>query len=226
MAAGDAPPRPLRLVVAWLASAVALLLAAGIVPGAEVRGFGGAVLVAALVAIVNAVIPPVLAALRLPFTAGLGFLLVLAADAAVLLIAADAPPQHLYVDGFGLALLVSLLAAAVSMAAGAIAGIDDDATTPTRRQARRAAHRAADRHRRPGLVFLEIDGLGLPILRRAIRDGTTPVMARWLEEGTHALASGRPTSPRRPAPARRGSCSATTTTSRRSAGSTRRAARS
>ncbi len=182
-------PHPVRLVVAWLISAAALLVAAGIVPGAEVRGFGGAVLVAALVAIVNAVIPPVLAALRLPFTAGLGFLLVLAADAAALLIAADALPQHLYVDGFGSALLVSLLAAAVSTAAGAIAGIDDDATY-TYRVARRVARRtgrptATDA---PGVVFLEIDGLGLPILRRAVRDGTTPVMARWLEEGTHALA--------------------------------------
>ena len=77
--------RPLRLVAAWLASALGLLLAAGIVPGAEVRGFAGAVLVAAIVAVLNALLPPVIAALRLPFTVGVGFLLVLALDAAMLL---------------------------------------------------------------------------------------------------------------------------------------------
>ena len=34
---------------------------------------------------------------------------------------------------------------------------------------------------------MEIDGLALPVLRRAIRDGNTPNMARWLADGTHAL---------------------------------------
>src|SRR4051794_13145251 len=91
---------PLRLVVAWLVSAVALLLAAWVVPGADIRDFGGAVVVAAIVAILNAVLPPVIAALRLPYTVAVGFLLVLAADAAILLVAADVAPGELHVDGF------------------------------------------------------------------------------------------------------------------------------
>ena len=32
----------------------------------------------------------------------------------------------------------------------------------------------------PGIVFLEIDGLALPVLQRAMRDGNAPTMARWL----------------------------------------------
>ncbi len=40
----------------------------------------------------------------------------------------------------------------------------------------------------PGIIFLEIDGLALPVLRRAMRDGNAPEMARWLQEGTHRLA--------------------------------------
>ena len=40
----------------------------------------------------------------------------------------------------------------------------------------------------PGIVFLEIDGLALPVLRRAMRDGNAPNMARWVAEGTHSLA--------------------------------------
>ena len=39
----------------------------------------------------------------------------------------------------------------------------------------------------PGIVFLEIDGLALPVLRRAMRDGNAPTMARWLADGTHRL---------------------------------------
>ncbi len=32
----------------------------------------------------------------------------------------------------------------------------------------------------PGIIFLEIDGLALPVLQRAMRDGNVPQMARWL----------------------------------------------
>ena len=39
----------------------------------------------------------------------------------------------------------------------------------------------------PGIIYLEIDGLALPVLRRAMRDGNASNMARWLAEGTHGL---------------------------------------
>ena len=38
----------------------------------------------------------------------------------------------------------------------------------------------------PGIIYLEIDGLALPVLRRAMRDGNAPNMARWARE-THGL---------------------------------------
>ena len=54
-----------------------------------------------------------------------------------------------------------------------------------RRVARRQGR--ADTTDVPGIVFLEIDGLALPILRRAMRDGNAPVMARWMEENDYRL---------------------------------------
>jgi uncharacterized membrane protein YvlD (DUF360 family) len=179
---------PIRLAVAWLASAAALLLAAGIVPGAEVRGFGGAVVVAAIVGLLNAVLPPVIAALRLPYTVAIGFLLVLALDAAILLLAEHIAPDELHVEGFGDALAVALIASAASTALGTVLGIDDD-DGYTLRVARRVARRIGRpvETDEPAILFLEIDGLALPVLRRAIRDGTTPNMARWMAAGTHGL---------------------------------------
>jgi uncharacterized membrane protein YvlD (DUF360 family) len=180
--------RPFRLLVAWLISALGLLVAAGIVPGAEVRNFGAAVVVAAIVAVLNALLPPIIAALRLPFTVGLGFLLILILDAAILLFVADLVSDDLHVDDFWAALGVSLIAAALSMALGVVAGIDDDegySLRVARRVARRVGKPVATD--RPGILFLEIDGLGLPILRRAIRDGTTPYMASWLADDSHRL---------------------------------------
>ena len=40
----------------------------------------------------------------------------------------------------------------------------------------------------PGIVFLEIDGLALPVLRDAMRDGNAPNMARWVAEDGYRLA--------------------------------------
>src|SRR5205085_6428848 len=40
----------------------------------------------------------------------------------------------------------------------------------------------------PGIVFLEIDGLALPVLQRAMRSGSAPTMAGWLQDGSHRLA--------------------------------------
>jgi uncharacterized membrane protein YvlD (DUF360 family) len=179
---------PVRLVAAWAASALALLVATGLVGGAEIRGFGGAVVVAAIVAVLNAILPPLIAALRLPLTVAIGFLLVLGLDAAMLLIAADVAPDQLHVDGFGSALAVALIASALSTAIGAVAGIDDD-DGYTLRVARRVGRRTGSSVSgdAAGIVFLEIDGLALPVLCRAIRNGHVPNMASWVSDGGHRL---------------------------------------
>ena len=185
--------RPLRLLVVWLIDALALLLAAGIVPGAHIRGFLGAVIVSAIVAVLNALLPPIVAALRLPFTVVLGFLLILALDAAILMLAADAVPEELAIDGFASALGVALIAAAVSTAAGAVAGIDDDESY-TLRVARRVGRRTGTPQTTdaPGIVYLEIDGLALPVLRRAMAAGSAPHMARWMADDGYRLIGWEP----------------------------------
>ncbi len=179
--------RPARLVVSWLATAVALVVAAWILPGVHIDDFWGALLIAAIISVLNAVIPPVLAALRLPLTLVLGFLLVLIADAAMLLIADAVTDGVLEVDNFGWALLAALIVAAVSVVLAVVLGTDDD--TYSIRLAQRIARRQGIIAQTdvPGIVFLEIDGLALPVLRRAMRDGNAPNMARWLTEHSHAL---------------------------------------
>jgi uncharacterized membrane protein YvlD (DUF360 family) len=185
------PERPrwrlFPLVVSWLATGVSLMVAAGLLPGVRIDSFWGALLVAVIAAALNAVIPPVLAALRLPATLVTGFLLVLAADAGILLLTDALTDGILRVDGFGWALLAALVVAAVSVVLDVFLGSDD---TYSIRIAQRIARRqgiiaSTDV---PGIVFLEIDGLALPVLRRAMRDGNAPNMARWLADGSHRLA--------------------------------------
>ena len=178
--------RLLPLLASWLASGVALMVAAAILPGVHIDDFLGALLVAVIVAALNAIIPPVLAAVRLPVTLVLGFLLVLAADAFILL-AADALTEGiLRVDSFGWALLAALVVAAVSTVLAVVLGSDGMSAV---RIARRVGRRQGIIARTDvtGIVYLEIDGLALPVLRRAMRDGSAPTMARWLADGTHRL---------------------------------------
>jgi uncharacterized membrane protein YvlD (DUF360 family) len=182
-----------RLLAGWIVAALALLAAAAIVPGASVEGFWGALLVAAVVAALNAVLPPLVAALRLPFTLVLGFLLVLVVNAGILLLADSLTDGAIQLDSFWAALAVALVASAASVVIQVVIGANDDDTyslSVIRRLAARSGERVETD--RPGIVFLEIDGLALPVLQRAIRDGNAPTMARWLAEDTHALAEWEP----------------------------------
>jgi uncharacterized membrane protein YvlD (DUF360 family) len=181
--------RPLRLLIAWILSAAALLFAAWLVPGVAIEGWSGAFVAAALIALLNALLPPVLAALRLPLTLVLGFVLVLVLDAAMFVLAADIAPDAISVDSWGAALLAALVASAVSVILDPIFRTNDDETymlRVTQRIARRSGEQVHTD--KPGIVFLEIDGLALPVLQRALRDGNAPEMARWIAEGSHALA--------------------------------------
>ena len=167
MSRGSDPPlrRLFSLVVSWLVMGVALMVAAGLLPGVSVESFWGALLVAAIVAALNAVIPPVLAALRLPLTLVVGFLLVLLADAAILLAADALTDGILTVDDFGWALLASLVVAAVSVVLAVLAR--HRTTRASIRIAQRIARRQGIIARTdvPGIIYLEIDGLALPVLR-------------------------------------------------------------
>jgi uncharacterized membrane protein YvlD (DUF360 family) len=181
--------RVFRLLLAWAVSALALLGAAWIVPGAHVNDFRGALAAAAVIAVLNAVLPPIVAAIRLPFVALLGFLVVLVLDALMLLATDWATGGDLKIDSFWSALGVALVAAALGIAIDAVLGTNDDDTYAFR-VIQRIARRSGEREETdvPGIVFLEIDGLALPVLLRAMRNGSAPTMARWLEEGSHRLA--------------------------------------
>src|SRR4051794_7030214 len=177
-----------RFLVAWIITAAAIAVSIWIAPGASIDGIGGAFLVAAVLGVLNGVLPAIIAALRLPFTLVTGFLLVLAADAALLLLTARILPSDIHVGTFWDALLASLLIAAVTMVLQIVFGTNDDTeytARVTRRIARRlGAHAGTDA---PGILYLEIDGLALPVLRAAMRDGSAPHMARWIAEDGYVL---------------------------------------
>jgi uncharacterized membrane protein YvlD (DUF360 family) len=185
--------RLLHVLLSWLVAGVSVFIAAAIVPHVSVGSFSDALAAAVLIAALNAVLPPVIAALRLPFTLALGFVLVLVLDALMLVLASHISTRTIRVDSFGWALVASVVISASMLVLEVIFGANDD-DTYSLRVIRRIARRqgGAVRTDTPGILFLEIDGLARPVLQRAIRDGNAPQMASWLERGSHRLDEWEP----------------------------------
>jgi hypothetical protein len=115
--------------------------------------------------------------------------LVLVLDAVVLLLASKIDPNSIQVDSFGWALAAALVISAASIILQALLGVNDEDTYMLRVIRRIARRQGGHAHTsEPGIVFLEIDGLALPVLARAMRDGVVPEMHRWRSSGTHLLA--------------------------------------
>jgi uncharacterized membrane protein YvlD (DUF360 family) len=176
-----------RLAVTWLASAGTLLALDAIMRDVDVPSVGAALAAAALAGVVNGFIWPIVLRLALPLTVltlGLG---VLALNGAVVLFVAWVLPG-VDVDGLGTAIVVVLVLTLVTTLVTSILAIDEEERV-SRHLVRRAvrATRGVERSDVPGVLFLEIDGLAHAVLRRALRDGNAPALARWIREGTHRL---------------------------------------
>ncbi len=180
--------KPVRLIVNWVTTGLAVLATAWILPGISVEGFAGALAVAIAIGVLNALVPPLVAALRLPVMAALGFILILLIDAAIIYASSELTDNAIEVDSYWVALLAALVITAVTMILEIIFGTNDDDDYDlrvTRRVARRQG--VLEQTDVPGIIFLEIDGLGYPVLQRAMRDGSAPELSKWIDEGTHRL---------------------------------------
>ena len=77
------------------------------------------------------------------------------------------------------------------MSLTALLALDDDAVVLRhllRSRRAKPGDQVPDDGRPPGVIFVQIDGLALPVLQRAVRDGNAPTIAGWLRDGTHHLA--------------------------------------
>jgi len=176
-----------RVLVVWVITAATLMLLSALLARFDVKDFGAALVSAALIGLINALVWPLVIRVALPLTVltlGLG---VLALNGAVVL-AVSAIEPGFRVAGLGVGIVVALGLTVVNTALTSLLAIDDDDfwyRNVVKRRARRL--RPEGDLNVPGVYFLEIDGLAHDVLRRAIRDGNAPNLARWLHEGSHRL---------------------------------------
>ncbi len=174
-----------RALVLVVIDGLALWLLSDVLPGIDVPSFGAAVLTAGLIALLNALLWPLLTRLVLPLTVltfGLGSLLLNAAVVNIAIRAVDGSDPRLSAT-----LLVALGLAVITMLVEPLLDFDGDAYHL--RVVRRRVRGARERNRTdvPGVILFEIDGLAEPVLERAIELGHVPTIERWLREGSHRV---------------------------------------
>ncbi len=174
-----------RAAVMLVIDALLLWGLSAIVPGIAVPSFAAALVTAGAIALLNAVVWPVITRLALPFTLltlGLGSLVLnaLVIELAFKLVDNKSP-------SFAAAVLVALGLALAAMLITPLLDFDGDAYHL--RVVRRRVHRGRKGNETdvPGVVFFEFDGLGEGVLREAIRNGHAPTIARWLAQGSHRI---------------------------------------
>ena len=139
--------RPLQLLISWLIAGVAVFVAAAIVPDVSVGHFADALRTAVLIAVLNAVLPPIVAAIRLPFTLALGFVRSWCSTPDPAARVAH-HTRTIRVESFGWALLASVVIAATMVVLEVILDANDD-DAYSLRVIRRIARRQAERPSTP-----------------------------------------------------------------------------
>jgi len=179
----------LRLLYMW----GILFISAGILvillPGITFTTLITPILTLVVFAMLNAWIRPALIMMSVPPTVTLFGMITLAINAALIWLGNELI-AGLIVSDFLTPLILAAATTAINLTFSHLFAIDDDDSY----YAHLVYHivnlgQKPERTDKPGVLFLEIDGLSEPVLRRAINDGRVPTLARWLETGSHRLVS-------------------------------------
>jgi uncharacterized membrane protein YvlD (DUF360 family) len=176
-----------RALVTWVINALGLWVGAAFVPGVTLASWGAAFLAAAVLGLLNAFIWPFLIRFALPITAWTVGLAALALNGAFVWLVAWVLDEGFDVDAVWQGVLLAAWLTLVSVVVTTVLSVDDDQVfyrSIVKRQMRKVG---ALESQIPGVIFLEIDGLGYDALRRALSDGNAPNMARWIQDGSHRL---------------------------------------
>ncbi len=175
-----------RVLLVWALTTAALLVLDRWLTGFAMTGWWQPPVAALLLGVLAGVVWPLLMRVALPlafFTLGLGGFVVLGAG--VLGIFTAIP--GVVVTSFATSVVVAVSMAGVAAVISSLLAVDEDELFFRRAARRRGLAAAASDV--PGVLFLQIDGLGFATAQRAVRDGTMPTLAAWLREGSHALTS-------------------------------------
>ena len=182
-----------RLLVAWVTSALALGVAVLLLSDLTARTFWDLLWASAITAVVGLLIRPAIVRV----TAYVGWIAIVLAgllgQALVTYVALQISPG--ITTTVGAAIVASWIVAATGTAvAWLTTSGTDDAFASSLERRRHKPVEVADPDV-DGIVFIQLDGLPFPVLRWALAAGSVPTMRRWVSSGDHVLREWTPQLP-------------------------------
>ncbi|WP_369140417.1 alkaline phosphatase family protein [Modestobacter versicolor] len=175
-----------RLLLVWAFVTGALVVLDRGLAGFAMRSWWQPPVAALLLGVLAAVGWPLVMRIALPvafFTFGLGSFLLMGAG---VLAVFNAIPG-VVVTSLGTSVAVAVAMAGIAGVISSVLAVNEDELFFRRVRRRSRSADAGDQP--PGVLFLQIDGLGHAVARRAVRDGSMPTLAAWLRSGSHVLRS-------------------------------------
>ncbi|MEU6770720.1 phage holin family protein [Streptomyces sp. NPDC046759] len=190
-----------RSIAVWAVSTLTMLALAALLPDFQLQSADGdsatriaitAACGAGAFGVLSAVVWPLLVRLLLLVPALVLGLLVFFLNGSLLLLALRITPSGHGEAAPETAVIVAAVMSAVASATGAALAVRDDEAY------RRRLHRLAALRRRsgppcpatPGLVFVQLDGVGHDVLVDAVHKGLMPTVGRWLGKGDGVRTTG------------------------------------
>ena len=177
-----------RIILSLFIGATAFYVAALLLPKVGIANYRNALLIIIILAILNAIISPIISRIKIPYALLTGFFILLFVNGWYVFLIAQNSWSGLEIDYFYSALVLALVASALSIIIEVIFNIDSD-DTYNLKVISRIARKSKNiiKSKKAGIIYLEIDGLAYPILQDAIKNGFTPNIANWLASGSHNL---------------------------------------
>jgi uncharacterized membrane protein YvlD (DUF360 family) len=181
------------IIVTAIIQCVVLLFLAWALPGFSLGETKTALLSAAIISIVLALAWPVINVIAGRFHPILFPILSFGLSGLAIYLVGVVDVEGFRVDSIWVGIVVSLGMTAGSVLIGAIFSLDDSMSyewfvvRPLRKQ-----YASTPKSTTPGILYLEIDGLALPILKQAIDGGYMPTLQRWIADGSHKLLPWEP----------------------------------
>lgn len=175
--------------IIWAVQAVVLVSLAGSFVGIVVNDYEDAFIVIVVVALIGSTVMPALYRVAVRFAPIVYPLITFMLYGWALLLLDQLLPGW-KISNWWVAGLTAAVLTAVSAFLGSFLSLSDDSAWQRYALSLiRARYGSGESTHgfEPGYIFLEIDGLSGPVLRRAVAAGYAPNMARWLASGSHQM---------------------------------------
>ncbi len=176
-----------RLVITLVVGTIAFAVTAWLQPNISIDRTLDGIVVVIVMALLNAIVRPVVLAFVAPRSLILTAIAVLVMQVLIFVLATNVVPG-VHVGGLLSALIGSFVYAIINTILTSILGLDSGDSFYGLLIQNMLMKGAAAKSDKPGLVIIQIDGLAHPILAGRMRAGSVNTMASWVRDGSHRLS--------------------------------------